>query len=552
MWRWLQSRTPLRAGLAVKLAASLVVSLALLFFVLGYLNLRWQRRQAEELVLQAAERISNVVRRSTRDQMLRNDREALARLVRDLGQEPGIRRIRIMDESGGVRFSTDAPEVGRQLNKHAPACIRCHTQAQAQTQLNRRERVRIFDDAGGQRVLGVIHAIENEPACANAACHAHPAERLILGVIDTDLSLAAVDAQIAKQQQQAVAFTAGALVLVSLISVAFVWRVVHKPISQLTTGTRRVAQGDLDFRIPVHSGDELGVLAGSFNAMTTQLAAAREELTGWAHTLEDRVEAKTSELTRAHDQMLQAEKMASIGKLAAVVAHEINNPLAGILTYTKLLRKWLDSGAWEARRDETRSSLELIESESRRCGEIVRNLLMFARAAPLHMETTSLNGVVERVVRLVKHQMDLSAVEAHLTLSESLQLVECDPSGIEQVLLALVMNAVEAMPRSGNLWIETRALSKDEMQIEVRDDGSGMSPDVLEHIFDPFFTTKERGRGVGLGLAVTRTLVDRHHGKIEVQSEAGRGTRFTVTLPVRATGVAHEQPAAAAAVPKAR
>jgi two-component system NtrC family sensor kinase len=301
----------------------------------------------------------------------------------------------------------------------------------------------------------------------------------------------------------------------------------------------------------VHSGDELGVLAGSFNAMTTQLAAAREELTGWTRTLEDRVAAKTGELRRAHEQMLQAEKMASIGKLAAVVAHEINNPLAGILTYTKLLRKWLQGGGWEAHCDEAHSSLQLIESESRRCGEIVRNLLMFARAAPLHMEATSLCSLVQRVIRLVKHQMDLSGVQAHLALPAEMPPVECDPSGIEQVLLALVMNAVEALPRGGNLWLAVRRVSPEEAQIAVRDDGCGMTPEVLSHIFDPFFTTKERGHGVGLGLAVTRTLVDRHRGRIEVQSEAGKGTSFIVTLPVRSTGAPEEESApAAAAAPK--
>lgn len=550
MWQWLRKRMPSRQGLAVKLAASLMVSLTLLFTVLAYLNWRWQRRQAEELVLQAAERVSNVVRRSTRDQMLRNDREALARLVQELGQEPGIRRIRIMDESGGVRFSTDATEVGQQMDQHAPSCIRCHEQPKAQTRLERRERVRIFDENGGARVLGVIHAIENEPACSNAACHAHPAERRILGVIDTDLSLAAADAQIAGQQRQALSFTLLALLLVSLTSVGFIWRVVHKPISQLTTGTRRVAQGELDFRIPVHSRDELGVLAESFNTMTAELAAARQELTGWARTLEDRVEAKTRELTRAHEQMLQSEKMASIGKLAAVVAHEINNPLAGILTYTKLLRKWLEGGAWESHAEQARSSLELIESESRRCGEIVRNLLMFARAAPLHLEATSIAGVVERVVRLVRHKMELSGIEVHLAVPDGLPLVECDPSGIEQVLLALVMNAVEAMPRGGNLWIEARAPNGEWLELDVRDDGLGMTQEVLEHIFDPFFTTKERGHGVGLGLAVTRTLVDRHQGKIEVQSEPGRGSRFTVRLPWHAKAAA--PPETAAATPQAR
>jgi len=519
--------------LAVKLAFPLVAGMVVFFLLFSYVNLRLQRRQSEELLVQSAERISDVIQRSTRYQMLRNDREALYQVITTIGSEPGIRRVRIFNEEGRISFSTDPAEVGRLVDQRAEACYACHAQAEPLTKLARPDRSRIFTDNKGQRVLGVIRPVENEPACSNAACHAHPSDRRILGVIDTDLSLTTVDTQVAQRQRQQIAFSVIAVVLISLASLLVVWLVIDRPVRELAHATRRVAQGDLESRLEVRSADELGELATSFNKMTGELASARAELTGWAGELEQRVEQKANQLKRAHDHLLQVEKMASVGKLAAVVAHEINNPLAGILTYTKLLRKWLGTNeGQEAKREEVRSALELIEVESRRCGEIVRNLLTFSRNAPIHFEAADLRKVVEGVVKLVHHQTELAGIQLHVEMDPALPATYCDLAAIEQVLLALVMNAIDAMPRGGNLWVRLQDVPEEnEVELQVQDDGSGIPQEMLPLLFEPFFTTKERGRGVGLGLAVSRSIVDRHGGEIAVASELGRGTTITVRLP---------------------
>jgi two-component system NtrC family sensor kinase len=302
----------------------------------------------------------------------------------------------------------------------------------------------------------------------------------------------------------------------------------------LRCGTERLAQGELGHQIEVASRDEIGELATSFNSMSQELGEAREEITAWTKTLEKRVEQKTHELQRAQDQMLQVEKMASIGKLAAVVAHEINNPLAGILTYTKLLQKWVARGDWdEERRAEVRSSLDLVESESRRCGEIVKNLLVFSRSAPMNLEWANLHLVIDRCVLLVRHQLELANIELDLQLSTNLPAVHCDAAQMEQVLLALMMNAIDAMPRGGRLRLSSRLAADGGLaELEVQDDGVGIPPDLLPNLFEPFFTTKERGHGVGLGLAISRGIVERHGGKISVSSEPGRGTTFKIRLPL--------------------
>jgi two-component system NtrC family sensor kinase len=521
-------------SLSSKLIALLLVSMVGIFALLGYLNIRLQRQHWEAAALTSAERVSDVIRRSATYYMLRNDREGLYHVIQTLADEPGMVKVRIFDKDGRISYSTDAAEVSRIVDKRAEACYGCHAQSQPLARLNRPDRFRIYRNGGGKRVLGIITPIENQPLCSNAECHAHPASQQVLGVLDTNLSLAKADAQLAESNARTLAYTIAAMLIVAALSWVFIIRVVGRPIKALAKGTEHLSQGELGFQIEVQSQDEVGDLARSFNAMSVQLRDANQEIVAWNKTLEDRVEEKTSELKRAHDHVLQVEKMASVGKMAAVVAHEINNPLAGILTYAKLLRKWIDRG--EMSGDKLREAgecLDLISGESRRCGDIVRNMLIFSRTAPMNVETSDINIVLDRAVRLVHHQLEMTGIELQVYLDDELPKLHCDPGQIEQVFLALIMNAIDAMPHGGNLWLQTRLNhGQDGVEIEVRDDGTGISQDLLPQIFEPFQTTKERGHGVGLGLAVSRNIIDRHHGRIEVQSELGKGTTFTVTLPV--------------------
>ncbi len=527
--RW----TRLTHSLSAKLITLLLASMVVIFALLGYLNIRLHRKHLEAATLTSAERVSDVISRSATYYMLRNDREGLYRTIQTIADEPGMAKVRIFDQEGRISYSTDGNEVNHTVDKSAEACYGCHAQSQPLVRLNRPDRFRIYRTSAGQRVLGIVTPIENQPACSNAACHAHPASQQILGVLDTNLSLAKADMQLAEGSRGMVIYTVSATLLVAVLIWLFIWRVVARPIKALSKGTERLSQGDLGYQIPAPSQDEVGELARSFNSMSLRLRAADEETAAWARTLEDRVDEKTHELKRAHDHVLHVEKMASIGKMAAVVAHEINNPLAGILTYAKLLRKWADRDEMKGGKlQEAAQCLDLIAAESRRCGEIVKNLLNFSRTAPMNLETTDLNSVIDRSIRLVQHQLDMGGIELHLDLAEDLPRVQCDPAQIEQVLLALVMNALDAMPHGGNLWLRSRDASTEGVRVEVRDDGTGISPEILPQIFEPFLTTKETGHGVGLGLAVSRSIMEHHGGKIEVQSDLGKGTTFTVTLPL--------------------
>ena len=508
------------------------------FGLLGYFNIRLHRQHLEQSTLASAERVSDVIKRSTTYYMLRNDREGLYHVMHTIGDEPGMERVRIFDQQGQISYSTDPTELNHVVDKRAEACYGCHAQSQPLARLNRPDRFRIYNNAAGQRVLGIITPIENQPSCANADCHAHPASQQVLGVLDTNISLAKADTQLAQSTNRMLAYTLAGMIFIGALSWISAWWVVGKPITALKSGTERLAQGDLGYQLEVGSRDEVGELARSFNDMSLQLHAAHEEVVASNKTLEDRVEQKTRELRRAHEHMLHAEKMATIGKMAAVVAHEINNPLSGILTYAKLLHKWLDKGSLpEEKRQESLQCLDLIAGESRRCGDLVKNLLTFSRTSPMNAEPTDLSVVIDRCVRLLRPKCELASIQLHTDLGSGLPRVQCDPSQIEQVLLALMINAIDAMPRGGNLWLQTRpGRVPQEAAIEVRDDGTGISPEILPQIFEPFLTTKEASHGVGLGLAISHSIIERHHGRIEVQSEAGKGTCFTVTLPVEDAG----------------
>jgi two-component system NtrC family sensor kinase len=525
--RWLRLTPTLSAKLNTLLLGAMVLILALL----GYLNVRLHRQHLEQNTLLSAERVSDVIKHSTTDYMLRNDREGLHRSIQTMANQPGMEKIRIFDQDGRITYTTDAAEQNHVVDKTAEACYACHAQSQPLARLKRPDRFRIYRNAAGTRVLGIITPIENRPACSNAACHAHPAEQQILGVLDTNLSLARADVQLAQSSRRMIAYTGCALLLIAFLSWFFVWIVVAKPVHALKRGTERLAAGDLGHQIDVRSNDEIGELASSFNSMSRELQTARKQNLAWTHTLEQRVEEKTRELKRAHEHALHTEKMASIGKMAAVLAHEINNPLSGILTYAKLLHKWIDRDA-VGHRQEICDSLDLIASESRRCGDLVKNLLTFSRTTPMNLQPANLNQVINRSLRLVQHQLDLAGIHVQPQLDPKLPQVQCDAAQIEQVVLALVMNALDAMPQGGNLWLTT-SFTREPNQacIMVRDDGSGIPAEILPRIFEPFLTTKETGRGVGLGLAISHSILERHRGTIEVQSEQGRGTTFTVTLP---------------------
>jgi two-component system NtrC family sensor kinase len=306
---------------------------------------------------------------------------------------------------------------------------------------------------------------------------------------------------------------------------AFVARQITQPLAAMVVATDKIARGDLSHRVELEGKDEIGQLALEFNLMTEDLRNARDDLTQWGRTLERRVEERTHQLRETQDQLIRSEKLASLGKMAAGVAHEINNPLTSIMINTHLLLEECGDS------DEARESLTLIADETARCAQIVSGLLNFARQTPAMTARSDINDIIERTVQLLEKQASVRNILIEKKLDRSLPLIDLDKNKIQQVFSNLAINACEAMPSGGTLAITCR-LSRDGTSLEIvfADTGVGIPKENIPKLFDPFFTTKSFG--TGLGLAVSYGIVRQRGGTIDVQSEVGRGATFTVRIPL--------------------
>jgi two-component system NtrC family sensor kinase len=301
---------------------------------------------------------------------------------------------------------------------------------------------------------------------------------------------------------------------------------ITRPLQDLLRATEKVAEGDLSYRVATKTEDEVGLLADSFNKMTAELDKATQGYETLTRTLEDKVKERTKQLEEAQTQLIQTEKLTSLGKLAAGIAHEINNPLTSILINSHLLAEKLEG------REDLAENLRLVIDETTRCGGIVRGLLEFSRQTPPEKRLTDINKLVEDVMVLVRSNVLAGNVKAVQHLGTDLPNVMIDANKMKQVFTNIILNAIDAMPEGGCLDISTR-LDRERgfMEIEFRDTGVGMSKDAMDKMFDPFFTTKGV-KGTGLGLSISYGIVEQHRGRIGVESEPGKGTSVVVKLPV--------------------
>jgi two-component system, NtrC family, sensor kinase len=506
-----------------------------------YATVQVQQSHLMENVVTSALRVSDMIARSTRYSMLLNRKDDVHNIVSSVAGQPGIEGLRIYNKLGQVIFSANSADIHATVDMNAEACVSCHGSSGLQSpHVAGGDLSRIFTKPGGERILGLITPIRNEQQCSDAECHAHPPDKTILGVLDVKMSLTQVDRRLKESRDQLLALSGGAVLLIALISGGFIWFVVQRPVKRLAQGMERVSSGHLGERLEVGSSDELGRLAASFNRMTGELARAQEELTSWSNTLEEKVKEKTADLERAHRQIVRVEKLASLGNLAATVAHELNNPLEGILTFAKLLiRRIQKTGLPPETAQPLCDDLRLVADEAQRCGNIVKNLLVFSRQRGGSFQPVSITSIVERCMLLMHHHAEMHGVALKAQPLEE-AIVECDASQIQQALMALMVNGIEAMApageksRGGEMTVTVVRSSVDgDVILKVSDTGVGMSEDVKAHIFEPFFTTKSEGKGVGLGLSVVYGIIQSHHGSIDVISAAGKGTTFIMTLPVK-------------------
>ena len=465
---------------------------------------RAESRSVINRVETSATQLSDLVLASTEYDMLLNQREQLSDAIRRLARPEGIERIRVMNKAGTILYSSDPSEVGRAIDRNAESCTRCHSAARPLERLDPAQRTRLFRPrADGPRLLGVITPIYNAPGCWTAACHAHPPSQRVLGVLDVTMPLTAADAEIRQGRLRILLFASIAVAALCLIVWLFLERWVQEPVRGLLEATHRVAGGDLNAQIPAPGNDELGRLAESFNHMTQKLSEARL-------------------------QLFQSDKLASLGRLAAGIAHELNNPLTGVLTYSSYLQKRT------ADQPELNKDLDVIVRETVRSREIVKSLLDFARQSVPRKREVEVGEIVDRAAAVIANQLTLKHVKLVKSLPQALPRLNADANQIQQVFLNLFTNAADAMPEAGGTITVSGAATNGSVELKIADDGAGMPPEVASRVFEPFFSTKGQ-KGTGLGLSVVLGIVENHGGTISVESRPGAGTTFSLRLPAKAT-----------------
>lgn len=514
-----------RLSLIIKFTIATSLILVGFMWTLDSINLSYFRNIMTEYAVSNAEQIAEVINQSTYDAMMKNDKDQLYMMIDHIAESRSIEHIRLIDREGKVVYSTTRQEIGMVMTKNAEACIICHKSGNPRLYASSMHRSRQFTTSGGKEVLGLTKAIYNRPNCSTASCHFHNSVYNILGVLDITISLDSLLQKSHEYRWQFIIMTCVLLLLIGVLITFLTQKLVNRPVQRLVRHTAQVAAGNLDVRVPIESRDELGDLSESVNLMTESLQKAHEELKEWGESLEHKVEDRSREIERIQAQLYRSDKLASLGQLVAGIAHEINNPLTGILLFSSIVN------GDKRLHPELKADLERVISETSRCADIVKRLLEFSRETVAHKEAFSINGRLETVFALMHQHPCLLNINITKNLSPDLPDVIADPAQIQQVLVNLLLNACHAMPEGGDLTLCSDMADDDgHVRVEVKDTGCGIPEENINRIFDPFFTTK--ADGTGLGLSISYGIMENNGGKLEVKSQVGVGTTFTLILPV--------------------
>ena len=520
----------IRNRLSVRLIVTISVILILILSIYTYISINNLEGYLTRNSFNHAYNVSDVIKKSTRYGMLLNRRQDVHEIIKTIGTEKDVKNIRIYNKQGLIIFSTDTSEILKKVNLKAEACVVCHNSAVPLNTLSNKDKMRIYTTPDNTRVLGLINPIENEEDCYNSDCHAHSPKIQFLGVLDVMISLEELDSIKAETTKSTIGNSVIITVVIAFVCGIFIVLLVNIPLRKLLVGMEEVGNGNLDYRISIKSQDELGKAAKRFNDMSSKLKEAHQSIKNWSETLNEKVNEKTEELKNIYSQVNQIEKLASLGKLSATVAHELNNPLEGILTYSKLISKKLQSQQTNGEHSNLIEYLNLISDESARCGKIVKDLLLFSHKDDSELVEYDINSLMDKSITLINHHLEIHKVKLHKNYEEKYPVVLCNPQKIQQAFMALLINAIESMPDGGNIFIKINE-EYEHILIRIKDEGMGIPEKDIEHIFEPFYSTKEASKGTGLGLSVTYGIITYHKGELKVESTSTKGTCFKIILP---------------------
>jgi two-component system NtrC family sensor kinase len=518
----------IKTSLTGKLIFITVVLIIIAVGVSWYLLINTIKKRGINDAIKYTASYTDLVVRSTRYSMLMRQRDAIQKTLDDIAREQDIEGIRIFDSRGRIHYSSRREEIGDSIEMGAFACKGCHTDTEKPSKaISKEKKWLIYRGEDGYRILTSILPIFNEVSCYTADCHFHSENQKVLGILQTDYSLYSVDTEINLLIFKTAIYAIVFIVVGSIILYLVLRRFVLRPVSILSKAMRRVMAGDLDHTVDIPSHDEMQLLGNTFNVMTAELKDARKRSEDWTRTLEKEVAKKTEELKRSQYRLMEAEKLASLGRLTSDIAHEIRNPLTAIGGFARRLYKIVDS-------PKEKEYAEIMVEEVNRLEKILKDVLTFSRSAGYNLERQNIKDVIKETIKIYEHLCMEHNIDIEVMLKEDLPPVLLDRDQLRQALSNLLTNAIDAMPDGGALTVtsDTETIyGVIYVVIRITDTGEGIPEDKQSVIFEPFYSTKEPGIGTGLGLPITRKIMQEHGGFVDVKSTVGRGTTVSLYFP---------------------
>ncbi len=452
----------------------------------------------------------------------------------------GIDEVSLYDQIDSLAYTST---LSRLKEPHDPDCIPCADDLNSMFPENGNtyriiEHIVKEEDSEkvhNARQLLIRKPILNERSCYTASCHAHREDEVTLGTLIIKLPLEDLDSVMDESSGDFLLLVSLITILLISILILFTKKKIQNPLQSIIRASEAVSSGKSSIRLDINPNllNDMRKVSLAFNNMLENIESSTNELQNWSQQLEHKVQKKTEELLEAQNELIHVERIASLGKLSSSVAHEINNPLSGILVYTKLIHKQLSNPDYHHEKKESiLKHLKHIETETKRCGDIVKGLLDFSRKDQEDFEYMDLHELLNMTYSLMVHSIKIADINFVKDFKAGSHHIYCSPNQIKQAFIALLVNASEAIQENGEIIVRTSNPDGDSIRVEMSDNGQGIAPRDLPHIFEPFFSTKQDVSGIGLGLSIVHGIIENHNGKIEVDSEVGNGTTISVIFPL--------------------
>jgi two-component system, NtrC family, sensor kinase len=529
-----------RSSIYGRVVFIITISSVFLFVSFGVIFRSVNEEYMKSVIRESGNNVGFLVEGALYRSMLANDESSLQSTLDIINTMSGIDEVNMYDDQNVLAYSSISSD---SLNHSDPDCISCHKNFATMFSHDQKS-YKIIDvnsecsmnhNNSNCRHLVIKSPIMNGKSCYESTCHYHGKNEKVLGSLIIKIPLDGLDAALKKSTTDYLLLAALMTILLILFLIFFTSKKIREPLGLIISASEAVAHGDKSTRLEIKPNQlsDIRMVSIAFNEMLDNLRTANNELQNWSQQLEYKVQKKTEELGQAQNELINIERIASLGRLSLSVAHEINNPLSGILVYAKLIYKQLENQDIEPTRKQIMlKNLKLIENETKRCGDIVKGLLDFSKKDQNDFEPKHLHDILLETRDLMGHPMKIANISFLTEFSATEDMIFCSPNQIKQACIAILVNASEAITENGEIVFRSENPDGHSIRVEITDNGSGISEDDIPHIFEPFFSTKENTSGIGLGLAIVHGIIQSHKGRIEVKSERGSGTTISFTLPL--------------------